>query len=132
MSDLQKNNRSSIMKAVKSFGNKSTELRLIQIFKRFHITGWRRKYKLIGKPDFVFPDKHIAIFADGCFWHGHMCRNVTPKDNAAYWSKKIIKNRTRDAYITRCLEEKGWCVIRVWECEIKKDSLPDKLRALCS
>ena len=66
-----KKKRSQIMKAVKSKGNISTEIKLIKLFKEKKIKGWRRNYKLFGNPDFVFPKSKIALFADGCFWHGH-------------------------------------------------------------
>lgn len=112
--------RSEIMKAVKSKGNKSTEIKLIEIFKSHHITGWRRDYKLIGHPDFVFPKKRVVLFADGCFWHGHNCRNLTPSDNAKYWEHKIARNKARDKATTKELIQKGWKVVRIWECEIKK------------
>jgi DNA mismatch endonuclease (patch repair protein) len=62
--------RSKIMAKVKSHGNKSTELKLIKIFKEYGIKGWRRKYRVFGNPDFVFPRSRLAIFVDGCFWHG--------------------------------------------------------------
>lgn len=119
--------RSQIMKAVKSCGNRSTEIKLIQIFKEKGIKGWRRKFNLVGKPDFVFPKKRIAIFADGCFWHGHNCRNISPSDNAKYWKQKIESNIARDKKIIELLSQKNWRVFRIWECEIKKKSLPDEL-----
>jgi len=115
--------RSEIMKAVKSKDNKSTELKLIEIFKACRIKGWRRNYKLIGRPDFVFPQKRIALFADGCFWHGHNCRNITPSDNADYWRIKINKNKARDQAVADELSRKGWQVVRIWECEIKKKDI---------
>ena len=87
--------RSKIMLQVKSVGNKSTELKLISLFKAHKIIGWRRNYKIFGKPDFVFPQKKIAIFVDGCFWHGHNCRNTSPEDNKAYWVKKISSVRLK-------------------------------------
>lgn len=65
--------RSDIMSKVRSNNNKSTELKLIQIFKENSIVGWKRKYPVKGHPDFVFLDKKIAVFVDGCFWHGHDC-----------------------------------------------------------
>lgn len=108
------------MRAVKPKGNKTTEGKLIEIFKLNHITGWRRNYEIFGHPDFVFPQKRIAIFADGCFWHGHNCRNVTPSDNSEFWQAKVKKNKARDKTVTDELTRKGWKVIRVWECEIKK------------
>ncbi len=120
MSDtVSEKKRSEIMKANKPKGNKSTELKLIQLFKKLNMKGWRRNYQILGsKPDFIFPKKRIAIFADGCFWHGHNCRNLTPKQNSEYWQKKIENNRIRDKQINERLERKGWKVIRVWECEI--------------
>ena len=121
MSDtVSKKKRSEIMKANKPKGNKSTELKLIQLFRQLDVKGWRRNYKIAGAiPDFVFLKKRIAIFADGCFWHGHNCRNLTPKQNSEYWQKKIENNRIRDKQINERLERKGWKVIRIWECEIK-------------
>lgn len=112
--------RSEIMKAVKSKGNKSTEIKLIEIFKFHHVIGWRRNSNLSGHPDFIFPKNRIAVFADGCFWHGHNCRNVTPSENAEYWQNKIKRNKARDKAITKELTAKGWKVVRIWECEIKK------------
>ena len=108
------------MAAVKSTGNRSTELRLIQIFKELKITGWRRNYRIIGNPDFVFAKKKIAVFTDGCFWHGHHCRNTSPATNTDYWIRKISNNRKRDIFVTEKLIEKGWDVIRIWECKINK------------
>jgi len=110
--------RSSIMRSVKSKGNKSTEIGMIDYFKKNKITGWRRNYNLPGKPDFIFPKKKIALFADGCFWHGHDCRGLTPKSNKEYWTKKINRNKERDEEITKKLESMGWKVIRIWECKI--------------
>ena len=127
--NFSKDKRSSIMRAVKSRGNISTELRLVQIFKESGIKGWRRGYNLYGNPDFAFPKKRIAVFADGCFWHGHGCRNVAPKDNAYYWKEKIRKNKLRDNIVSKTLRQKGWRVVRIWECEIKNESL-EKLKPL--
>jgi DNA mismatch endonuclease (patch repair protein) len=131
MSDIfDKEKRSSIMRSVKSSKNQSTELKLISIFKENNIKGWRRGVKLKGKPDFIFRDKKIAIFADGCFWHGHQCRNTKPRDNSDYWHAKIQKNMQRDIEVTNYLTQKGWKVIRIWECELagkNKDKLFDKL-----
>lgn len=120
MSDIfNKAKRSEIMKKVRSKNNKSTELKLIQIFKENNIHGWRRNYKVKGHPDFVFLSKKIAIFVDGCFWHGHDCRNTKPKDNQEYWDKKRDRNMKHDTEITEYFENRGWTVIRIWECELK-------------
>jgi len=128
--DFHIGERSWMMKAVKSSGNKSTELKIIQIFKQFGVTGWRRNYKLFGKPDFVFLKKRVVFFVDGCFWHGHRCIKNEPKNNTEYWRKKIQRNKKRDRLVGKTLAQKGWRVIRVWECELKTTSLPSKLNAL--
>ena len=121
MSDIfTSEKRSAVMKAVKSRNTKTTELKMIEIFKELHIIGWRRTYPLIGKPDFVFPKKRIVIFVDGCFWHGHDCRNVTPIDNAEFWEAKRLYNKKHDEEVTQTLVQKNWTVIRIWECDLKK------------
>ena len=134
MADIfEKEKRSKIMSAVHSKQNKSTEMKLIKIFKENGIVGWRRNYKVKGHPDFVFPDKKIAIFVDGCFWHGHDCRNVTPSDNADFWNAKRAYNKQHDAVVTETLRNKNWTVIRIWECELKKknrDKLMEKIDIL--
>ena len=89
---VDKNKRSYIMRQVKSSRNKSTELKLISIFKELSIKGWRRGYKLKGKPDFVFLKEKTAVFVDGCFWHGHTCKRSIPQTNTDYWISKIRKN----------------------------------------
>lgn len=128
MSDVfDKRKRSQIMGKVKSSQNKSTELELIRIFKKKGIKGWRRNYGVIGKPDFVFLDKRIAVFTDGCFWHGHKCRNTKPSSNAEYWERKIERNMKRDRKVNMRFKERGWKVFRIWECRIKRESLPRTL-----
>jgi len=121
-----KEQRSNVMRQVKSSRNKSTELKIIEFFRTNHIKGWRRNYKLFGKPDFTFPKQKTVIFLDGCFWHGHDCRNTRPKDNADYWFKKRARNINRDKEVSKTLEEKGWKVIRFWECELKDENLLNK------
>lgn len=134
MADIfDKTKRSEIMKKVRSKNNKSTELKLIQIFKENNIHGWRRNYKVNGHPDFVFLKKKIAIFVDGCFWHGHDCRNTKPKQNQEYWDKKRDRNMQHDKEITEYFENRGWTVIRIWECELKKSNfllLQSKIKTL--
>jgi len=121
MADVfDKRKRSDIMQKVRSNNNKSTELKLIEIFKEYNIFGWKRKYPVKGHPDFVFLKKKIAVFVDGCFWHGHDCRNTRPSDNSEYWTKKRERNRNHDKEITNLFTNRGWVVIRIWECELKK------------
>lgn len=121
------------MRSIKSKGNKSTELKFIDYLKEFKIKGWRRNYKIYGKPDFVFLKLKTAIFIDGCFWHGHNCKNRMPKTNKEYWKNKIEINKKRDKEVTEHLIRKGWRVIRIWECQLKKknkDQLINMLRDL--
>lgn len=124
MSDVfGKEERSQIMRSVKSKDTKSTELALVALFKANNITGWRRTYNVKGHPDFVFIKLRIAIFVDGCFWHGHDCRNTRPSDNSEYWAKKRERNKRHDKEITDLFEKRGWTVLRIWECELKKKNL---------
>ncbi|MCL2095418.1 MAG: very short patch repair endonuclease [Oscillospiraceae bacterium] len=131
MADIfDKRKRSEIMSRTRSKGNKSTELRLIKLFKENGITGWRRNYPVKGKPDLVFIKRRIAVFTDGCFWHGHDCRNTRPSDNAEYWQNKRERNMKRDAKITELFEKRGWRVLRIWECELKKKNLSELLERI--
>lgn len=77
--------------------------------------------KLPGKPDIVLPKYRTVIFVNGCFWHKHEgCRYfVWPKSNAEFWKEKIMGNVERDKKAIRDLEEAGWRVIVVWECQLK-------------
>ena len=132
MADVySKEKRSDVMRNVKSKKNKSTELRLIEIFKQNGIKGWKRNYHVKGHPDFVFLDTKVAIFVDGCFWHGHDCRNTRPADNKEYWRKKRERNILHDQNVKTAFEIRGWKVLRIWECELKKKNeaiLVEKIR----
>src|SRR5882672_552350 len=97
---FSKDERSRIMRLVRSDSNKSTELRLIEIFRKNGISGWRRNFRLFGKPDFEFPKIRLVVFVDGCFWHGHNCRKLKPKTNQKYWKSKIGRNKTRDREVS--------------------------------
>lgn len=114
--------RSTLMSRIRSKRNATTELRLIPLLRAARLRGWRRNFPLLGKPDFVFPKQKLAVFVDGCFWHGHGCgRNLKPKCNAALWRKKINGNQRRDRRVTRTLRTVGWRVIRIWECALAKN-----------
>lgn len=119
--------RSDIMRKVKSKGNKSTELRLIKLFKENGINRWRRNYPVKGHPDFIFLDKRVAIFVDGCFWHGHNCRNTKPREHSNYWNEKLSNNLKRDSEITDLFNTRGWSVLRIWECELKRKNQAETL-----
>lgn len=111
------------MAAIKSRGNKSTEERFLKLLKEKHITGWRRNnMKVTGRPDFIFPNKKLAIFLDGCFWHGCPICYKEPKSNIKFWVGKIKNNRRRDKVVSRKLRSTGWDVLRVWEHELKNSN----------
>lgn len=114
--------RSELMSKIRSSGNASTELAMVKLLRSSGLKGWRRNYKLVGKPDFVWPREKLILFVDGCFWHGHDCkRNLVPKRNAKAWADKISNNQSRDRKVTRELKNMGWKVVRVWECSLIKD-----------
>ncbi len=114
------------MSRIKGKGNKDTELVMIQILRSNHISGWRRNQAVFGKPDFVFPKQKIALFVDGCFWHGCPKHSNMPQNNREFWQKKLQGNKERDKRVTRELRKLGWVVVRVWEHELK---IPQKVAA---
>lgn len=122
--------RSRIMKAIRSKGNKSTELRLARVLRAAALTGWRRHPDLRGTPDFAWRKTRVALFVDGCFWHGcPRCYRV-PRHNTEFWSRKVQGNRRRDRIVTRTLRSQGWSVIRVWECRIDARSTITRIARL--
>ena len=100
--------------------NRSTEMELVKLFRRHKITGWRRNQKVFGKPDFVFPKLKLAVFVDGCFWHGCPKHGTEPKANRVFWKNKFARNRARDRRVNRALRAHGWRVLRVWECALAR------------
>jgi len=114
-----KQKRSQVMSRIRSSGNKETELALVSLFKRHRITGWRRNQKVFGKPDFVFRSVRVAVFVDGCFWHGCPKHGTLPANNRAFWKKKLEANKKRDREVTRTLLRQGWQVIRIWGHELE-------------
>jgi DNA mismatch endonuclease, patch repair protein len=80
--------------------------------RRIDLSGGRRV-----RPDIVFPRLRVAIFLDGCFWHGCRVHRTIPASNTEFWSEKIAATRRRDALQTRRLRDDGWSVLRIWEHE---------------
>lgn len=113
--------RSQVMAAIRSKGNKATELKLASIFRAHGIHGWRRNEPLFGKPDFVFRRERLAVFVDGCFWHGCPRHGRTPSGNRPYWSEKLQRNRARDLKVGRVLRRKHWRVLRLWEHDLSDE-----------
>lgn len=87
---------------------------------------YRLKYRvngrmLIGRPDLVFPGKRLAVFVDGCFWHGCPEHATKPKKNAEFWKNKLKRNVERDEEVSESLRQQGWIVMRIWEHDINSD-----------
>ena len=87
-----------------------------------------------GRPDVVLPKYNTVVFVHGCFWHLHEdCKYAKmPKSNVEYWEKKLYGNRERDKRNKKELEDMGWNVITVWECDLKKDNREKTLLDLYS
>jgi DNA mismatch endonuclease (patch repair protein) len=122
--------RSRNMAAIKSRGNKSTEVRVLGILREIKAVGWRRHLPLHGRPDFAFPRLKLAIFVNGCFWHGCPKCYVRPKTNAVYWVLKVGRNIARDRRSSRLLRADGWSVMHIWEHSLKGDTSTVKDRIL--
>lgn len=117
---FSKAKRSEVMARVRSRGNETTELALSRLFRKHKITGWRRRSPLFGRPDFVFPTSKLAIFVDGCFWHGCPQHASLPATRRAFWLKKFATNKARDHRVTHELRRRGWHVLRIWEHELRR------------
>jgi DNA mismatch endonuclease (patch repair protein) len=106
MADVfSKKKRSEVMAAIRSKGNRGTEMKLVALLRANRITGWRRHLEIPGRPDFVFRRERVALFVDGCFWHGCRAHCRRPKSRAAFWRKKIARNQARDRKVTRLLRQ---------------------------
>jgi len=105
-------------------GNRSRDTRPELLIRRaLHARGFRFRVDLRPEPslrtraDIVFTRRRIAVYIDGCFWHGCPLHATTPKSNESYWLPKLARNAERDAQSTASLEERGWLVLRFWEHE---------------
>ena len=110
--------RSQIMSCVRGSGNRATELRMIELFRKYGIHGWRRNVSLSGRPDFVFQKNRLALFIDGCFWHGCSKHGSTPERNREFWKRKLANNKLRDQAANKSLRSRGWHVLRLWQHEL--------------
>ena len=113
-----KEKRSAVMAKIRS---KDTKPELIVRRYLYH-RGYRYRKNvkgLPGTPDIVLRKYGVVIFIHGCFWHGHGCTKYKPKDNSDYWTSKLERNKKRDEEVNKILMQKGWKIIRIWECELK-------------
>ena len=115
--------RSKNMSAIKGRGNKSTELKFLNLLKDNKITGWLRHYKYApGTPDFVFRKQRVSVFIDGCYWHKCPDCFIEPKSNTEFWMNKINSNVQRDKRNDNLSVKKRWKVLRIRECSLKKEN----------
>ena len=125
---MSREKRSRLMTAVRGKGNESTEEELARIFRRMGIHGWKRHQRVAGyRPDFLFAKVGVAVFVDGCFWHGCPRHYTKPASNVEYWRVKVMSNRARDARAARRLRAEGWSVWRLWECRVRSGHLSTQL-----
>ena len=120
--------RSALMRKVRS-KDTTPEMR---VRRALHAKGFRYRLHhsdLPGKPDLVLSRYRTCIFVHGCFWHGHeSCRKSSvPKTNTDFWVKKISRNQDRDRKVQTLLEDIGWRVVTVWECQTEKSEILEKL-----
>lgn len=116
--------RSDNMRAIKATSNRTTERRLRALLARNCVRGWKVRQRFIpGNPDFFFENKRVAVFVDGCFWHGCPKCGHVPKANRPYWTKKLSRNKQRDKEIRITLKNSGVRVVRVWECDLRSQPL---------
>lgn len=112
---------------MRAVGRQHTAPELV-VRRLLHAAGYRYRLhdrRLPGSPDLVFSRRRKAIFVHGCFWHGHECRaSLRPKSRQPYWQAKLERNRARDLRNVQTLEEQGWTVLCVWECETAKPAQP--------
>lgn len=100
------------------------ELLVRQRLREAGLTGYRLQWKVPGRPDVAWPGKKVALFVNGCFWHRcPHCQLPLPKSNIEYWSVKFERNMQRDERNLALLEEAGWKVHTIWECQLKKKTI---------
>lgn len=126
MDNLSPEHRRKNMSHIRSKGNRSTEGRLRSSFAGAGISGFYMHFaELPGKPDFAFPAQKVAVFVDGCFWHGCSECYIRPKSSQEYWDGKLKRNKERDMRVDQELADKGWTSVRIWEHSLKR---PQKAR----
>ena len=119
MDKIDKATRSRLMSRIRS-ANTGLEENFRRLLRKAGIRGYvRSPNNIIGRPDFVFRRHRLAVFLDSCFWHGCSRHLRMPRSRLSYWNKKIALNRRRDRRQSRLLRGLGWCVLRVWEHELK-------------
>jgi len=129
------------MASIRPHGNKATEMALARLFRANKIVGWRRQQEIKirrktfvpplfkVRPDFVFKKMRLAVFVDGCFWHG--CKKHCVRPNIKpFWKRKFARNKRRDRLVNQTLRRAGWMVLRIWEHELTRKNEPRLLRRI--
>jgi DNA mismatch endonuclease (patch repair protein) len=142
MDKISKAKRSAIMSRIRGHGNQRTDKNVVILFRKIGIKDWRRHqivhfnvkrlhgniasdgtiFKAQVRPDFLFSRLKIALFVDGCFWHGCPACYRKPKSRRAFWMAKILRNKERDQFQLRQLKRTGWRVIRIREHELLREN----------
>jgi DNA mismatch endonuclease, patch repair protein len=117
--------RSGSMSRIRGKDNRTTERVLRMALVRSKLRGWTMHSNLPGRPDFYFVDRRLAVFVDGCFWHGCSRCGHVPATRSEFWNAKFKRNRQRDRQTTRRLKSQGIRVLRLWEHQLKN---PDLIR----
>lgn len=130
MDRLTPDHRSANMRRIKSTDTRPE----LAVRRLCHALGYRyrlHRKDLPGKPDLVFPSRRAVIFVHGCFWHQHPLDTCSdsrrPKSNASYWNKKLERNVERDRKVIRDLEQDGWRVLVIWECQSRDNGLATRI-----
>lgn len=121
--------------AKRSRGKGAIERRFRGLLVQGRMRGWTTQARDVpGTPDFYFPEQEVAVFLDGCFWHGCPRCGHVPKTNAPFWSAKIVLNQEKDRRKDALLRERGVRVLRLWEHEVQNEAAAclDRRRALLS
>jgi len=121
--------RSRVMAAVPS-ADTGPELRVRRLLHRLGYRFRLHRRDLPGRPDIVLPKWRTVLFVHGCFWHQHAgCpRAARPTSNVAFWDRKLDRNVRRDQENRRSLEEAGWRVLVIWECQADEATAERTLR----
>lgn len=133
MADIvDKATRSRMMSAIRGSNTRPE----ILLRSALHSIGLRYRlhdHNLPGKPDLVFPKYRVVVFVHGCFWHAHSCKAFrVPSTNKEFWVRKFESNRKRDSRNKKTLRRKGWKVLSVWECRIRKAATNHRTVALAA
>ncbi|MBX2979406.1 MAG: DNA mismatch endonuclease Vsr [Flavobacteriales bacterium] len=116
---------SALLSRVHGHGDKANESKL---YRTHGMKRWRQHQPLFGRQDVIIPRSKLAVFVDGCFWHGCPKHATQPKGNRRFWAEKLEANKSRDRKVNRELRAKGWRVLRIWEHDLKVARYPYTVR----